>query len=107
MGEVSRSSRERQEARRSCSSFLAHGRRGSFPVAEGGRIRHLFFAAALMTGAALSAGSATSGEQGRVAALGGKQLELLFPVKGLVFVVDHIGGKAEDLDGADTKTAMH
>ena len=60
-----------------------------------------------MTGAALSAGSATSGEQGRVAALGGKQLELLFPVKGLVFVVDDIGGKAKDLEVKETKTEIH
>src|SRR6202158_2928515 len=107
MGEAPRSDRDRQEARRSCSSFPAHGRRASFPVAEGGRIRHLFFAAALMTGIALIAGSASYGEQGRVAALGGKQLELLFPVKGLVFVVDDIGGKAKDLEVKETKTEIH
>ena len=60
-----------------------------------------------MTGAALIAGSATYGEQGRVAALGGKQLELLFPVKELVFVVDDIGGKAKDLEVKETKTEIH
>ena len=60
-----------------------------------------------MTGTALSAGSATYGEQGRGAALGGKQLELLFPVKGLVFVVDDIGGKAKDLEVKETKTEIH
>ena len=60
-----------------------------------------------MTGTALIAGSATYGEQGRVAALGGKQLELLFPVKGLVFVVDDIGGKAKDLEVKETKTEIH
>lgn len=60
-----------------------------------------------MTGTALIAGSASYGEQGRVAAVAGKQLELLFTVKGLVFVVDDIGGKAKDLEVTETKTEIH
>src|ERR1700686_1751622 len=102
MGEVSRSSRERQEARRSCSSFLAHGRRASFPVAEDGRIRHQFFAAALITGPALIDRSATYGEQGRGTTVGGKQLELLFTGKGLVIGGADIGGKPKDLEVKET-----
>lgn len=66
-----------------------------------------------MTGAALTAGSATYGEQG-AAALSGNQLELSFPVKELVFVVRDIGGqardievKAKDLEVKETKTEIH
>jgi outer membrane protein OmpA-like peptidoglycan-associated protein len=75
-----------------------------------------------MTGTALSAGSATYGQpqQGRVAEVGGKQVELVpakqlvsvvkelvSVVKELVFVVNDIGGKAKDLEVKETKTEIH
>jgi outer membrane protein OmpA-like peptidoglycan-associated protein len=60
-----------------------------------------------MIGAALIAESVSHAEQGRVAALAGKQLDLLFPVKELLFVVDDIGGKTKDLEVKETKTEIH
>jgi outer membrane protein OmpA-like peptidoglycan-associated protein len=72
-------------------------------------MRLQFFAAALMTAAALVAGSATYGEpqKGTGAAVGGKQVDLAFTVKDLVFVVDDIGGKTKDLEVKETKTEIH
>jgi len=72
-------------------------------------MRLLFFAAALISAGTLIALSATPGasQQGRVAAVGGKQVDLVFPVKDLVFKVDDLAGKTKDLEVKETKTEIH
>jgi outer membrane protein OmpA-like peptidoglycan-associated protein len=72
-------------------------------------MRLLFFAAALISAAALIAISATPGasQQGTVAAVGGKQIDLVFPVKDLVFKVDDLAGKTKALEVKETNTEIH
>ena len=72
-------------------------------------MRLLFCATALISAAALLAISATAGAspQGTVSAVGGKQIDLVFPVKDLVFKVDDLAGKTKDLEVKETKTEIH
>ena len=94
-------------------------------------MRLLFCAAALIEVATLIAGSATAGATqsatpgasqqgtvaggaGKVAAIEGRQSDLVFSVKDLVFVVDDVVGKTGDLAGKtknlevkETKTEIH
>jgi outer membrane protein OmpA-like peptidoglycan-associated protein len=72
-------------------------------------MRPLFFAATLIATGALVAGSASPGasQQAKVAGIGGSQVDLVFPVKDLVFIVDDLGGKTKDLEVKETKTEIH
>ena len=72
-------------------------------------MRPQFYGVTVMTAAVLFAGYATYGEaqQGTVAPGAGRQVDLVFAAKDLVFVVDDIGGKAKDLEVKETNTEIH
>jgi outer membrane protein OmpA-like peptidoglycan-associated protein len=72
-------------------------------------MRLLFFAATLLAAGVLIAASATPGEsqQGKISAVGGNQVDLVFPTKDLIFTVDDLAGKTKDLEVKETKTEIH
>jgi outer membrane protein OmpA-like peptidoglycan-associated protein len=72
-------------------------------------MRHLYLSAALIASATLIATFATSAElkPATVGTGAGKIVDLVFPVKDLVFVVEDIGGKTKDLQIKETKTEIH
>ena len=72
-------------------------------------MRLLFFAATLLAAGVLIAASATLGEsqQGKISAVGGNQVDLVFPTKDLIFTVDDLAGKTKDLEVKETKTEIH